>query len=54
VWDKTGNHWRGKVVELSNNSAKLKVDQGFAGCGTVRMVWLKDLCSEQPKGVEAV
>lgn len=48
VRDKGNDPWRGKVIELSKNSAKLIVHQGFAGCGTVKMVWLKDLAREQP------
>lgn len=50
VWaiDEAGNHWKGKIIELTKNGAKLVVEQGFQGCGTTRMVWQRNLNWEQP------
>jgi hypothetical protein len=41
--------WKGKIVERSKGAVKVMVDQGFQGCGTVRVVWLRYLCRQQPK-----
>jgi hypothetical protein len=40
--------WRGAIVEMSKNAAKIKVDSGFQGSSTVRVVAMKHLARKQP------
>jgi hypothetical protein len=49
VRDKSGDPWRGKVIEVSKNSVKMRVDTGHQGAGNVKMVWSRDLSREQPE-----
>ena len=51
VWvdDPALEPWRGRIVERNKGAVKAMVDQGFQGCGTTRVVWLRYLSKEQPK-----
>ncbi len=53
VFSKTGEHYRGRILDVSKNSVKLKIDNGFQGAGNVQMAWTKDLRREQPGEHEA-
>jgi len=50
VWvrEKGGEDWQGKIIELSKNSAKLKIQTGYQGAGNIKMVWTKILSKKQP------
>jgi len=48
VREEDGEHWRGKIVEVLGNNAKMKVEQGFQGTGTIRAVRLSQLSATQP------
>ena len=48
VREADGNHWRGKIIELSKGGAKLKVDNGHQGAGNVQMAWFKQMSKDQP------
>jgi len=48
VYNKVGEHWKGKITGIDKNTVTLRVGQGFQGCGTSRTAWLKDLRQEQP------
>jgi len=41
--------WRGRIVELGKTAAKVKVNSGCQGAGSVRVVALADLLRQQPR-----
>jgi hypothetical protein len=45
--------WKGKIVERSKGAVKVIVDQGFQGCGIIRVVWLRYLCRQQPERMKS-
>lgn len=40
--------WRGRVVEVTGNKVRLKVENGFQGAGNVKVAAISDLSADQP------
>ncbi|MCK9568780.1 hypothetical protein M0R72_07560 [Candidatus Pacearchaeota archaeon] len=49
VFDRDGEHWRGRIVESNDKVVRVKVDTGFRGAGNVQVVAVADLRQAQPR-----
>lgn len=49
MWVADKEPWRGKVLEVEGEKAKLKVSQGFQGAGNIQVVLVSALSKTQPK-----